>query len=133
MLPNEAKIVVAQMEEAAAKADPSSPESRREQEARMKAWGEQFKLRVRDELVAELQQLPLEQQAVLAGELLEDLTRRKAHASIIKRLQTSGWNHNLVRGEMVKFYGLRSRGERWDEPTAEQMLQVAAAMPHASA
>lgn len=126
MLPNEAKIVIAQMEEAAAKADPSSPESRREQDARMKAWGEQFKQRVRDELVAELQQLPIEQQAVIAGELLDDLVRRNAHASIVKRLQTSGWNHNLVRGEMVKFYGLRSRGDRWDEPTAEQLLQVAA-------
>lgn len=132
MLPNEAKIVVAQAEEAAAKADPSSPESRREQDARKKAWGEQYKVRIRDELVAELQQLPLEQQAVLAAELLADLTRRNAHASIIKRLQTSGWNHNLVRGEMVKFYGLRSRGERWDEPTAEQLLQVAAEAPHAS-
>lgn len=92
----------------------------------MKEWSDKFKTRIREELVAELQALPVEQQAVIAGELLEDLTRRNAHASIVKRLQTSGWNHNLVRGEMVRFYGLRSRGEGWDQPTAEQLLQVAA-------
>ena len=126
MLPSEAKVVVAKIEEEAARADPTSPESRREQEARMKDWNDKFKTRIREELTSELQALPVEQQAVIAGELLEDLTRRNAHASILKRLQTSGWNHNLVRGEMVRFYGLRSRGEGWDQPTAEQLLQVAA-------
>jgi len=126
LLPTEAKIVVAKKEEAAARADPSSPESRREQDQRMKVWAEQFKARIRNEVIGELEGLPLEQQERLAAELLEDLIRRKAHPSILKRLQTSGWAHNMVRQEMVKFYAVRTRGSSWDEPTTEQLLQIAA-------
>ena len=54
--------------------------------------------------------------------LLADMERRNAHPSIRKRLQTSGWQHPLVRPEMLRFYAVATHGEAWDQPSAEQLL-----------
>jgi hypothetical protein len=59
-------------------------------------------------------------------ELLADMERRNAHPSIRKRLQTSGWQHPMVRPEMLRFYAIATHGDGWDQPSAEQLLAIAA-------
>jgi hypothetical protein len=51
-----------------------------------------------------------------------------AHPSLIKRMQTSGWDHNLVRHLMVDYFAKATLGEAWDKPTTEQLLEVASQM-----
>jgi hypothetical protein len=50
---------------------------------------------------------------------------RKVHPSILKRLVTSGWQHPMVLGEMVRFYAVGSIGADWDRPQPEDLLAIA--------
>jgi hypothetical protein len=72
-------------------------------------------------------------QADLVLELLADMDRRNVHPSLRKRLHTSGWQHPMVRLEMVRFYAAAVHGEGWDRPSAEQLLAIAAEIPEDAA
>jgi hypothetical protein len=111
---------------AAALSDPQSPAARDLQAKRQARWLAEWVNRRREEVAAELAALSTRAQDSLVEELLADMERRNAHPSIRKRLQTSGWQHPMVRPEMLRFYAAATHGERWDQPTAEHLLAIAA-------
>lgn len=46
---------------------------------------------------------------------------------LVKRFDTSGWNHPMVRERFVKFLGLKLIGPDWFKPSSDDILTVAAA------
>lgn len=111
---------------AAAKADPQSPESRDQQAKRQARWLAEWVRRRQEQCAADIASLSTERQQALVSDLLAHLESRGAHPSVSKRLRTSGWQHPMVRHEMLKFFGVATYGEEWDKPTAEQLLAIAA-------
>jgi hypothetical protein len=45
-----------------------------------------------------------------------------------KRLDASGWQHRMVVGAFIKFYGQSVLGEQWDKPRPDDILKIAAEM-----
>lgn len=126
LMPGEAERSQARAEEQQAKADPRSAESREQQAKRQTRWAEEWIRRRREQVVDQIAALSDDAQASLVQDLLEDMERRQVHPSIRKRLQTSGWQHPMVLTEMVRYFAVGSLGEQWDQPTPQQLLQIAA-------
>ncbi|MBT9505028.1 MAG: RepB family plasmid replication initiator protein [Burkholderiaceae bacterium] len=89
------------------------------------AWREEWQRRQREKVVGLLQEQSEESIKELEAALLEEMEERNAHPSLIKRLQASGWNHQLVRHLMIDFYAQAALGEEWDSPTPENLLDIA--------
>lgn len=75
-------------------------------------------------IAAQLDNLSPQAEADLVEGFAQDLIRADKHPSIIKRLQQSGWRHQMVRHLMIDFYAAQLLGPTWDQPTAEQLLEV---------
>lgn len=99
--------------------------SRDQQAARRARWQLEWTRRANERCASAIAELSAPQQQELVGQLLETLRGRDAHPSIIKRLSTSGWQHPMVRHEMLRFFGEATFGVGWDRPTAEQLLEIA--------
>lgn len=96
-------------------------------DARRRArWSEEWLRRRREAIVAQIDALGEQAQQELVEALQADMAQRNVHPSIRKRLLTSGWQHTMVVHEMVRFFARASIGETWDQPTAEQLLAIAA-------
>ena len=126
LMPGESKRIAAQREVEAAKQDPRSAASREVQAGRQARWIEAWQRERRDRIIEEIDAFSDDARVELVKGLLADMERRNVHPSIRKRLQTSGWKHQLVVHEMVRHYAQAAHGEAWDQPTAEQILEVAA-------
>lgn len=108
---------------------PAAPATRQEVQARRQArWHAQWLRRRREQLIDELTRLAPQAQAALAAGLLDDMHARGVHPSIQKRLASSGWQHPMVLPEMLRFYAVGAHGAQWDQPSAEQLLAIAAEM-----
>ena len=90
--------------------------------AALEGWTAEWVSRRRALLVAEFEALSSEDQAEWVARLRAHLAERGAHPSIRKRLETHGWKHQLVAGELIKFY----KGADWDKPSSEELLAIAA-------
>ncbi|WP_084267673.1 replication initiation protein [Azohydromonas lata] len=93
---------------------------------RQARWVEAWLRRRREHVVDDIAALSPEAQAELCEQLLADMQARQVHPSIRKRLQTSGWQHPLVLPEMVRWYAQGTHGPAWDQPTPQQLLEIAA-------
>ena len=93
---------------------------------RQARWVEVWLRRRRERVVDDIAALSAEAQAALCEQLLADMEARQVHPSIRKRLQTSGWQHPLVLPEMVRWYAQGVHGPGWDQPTPQQLLEIAA-------
>lgn len=93
---------------------------------RQAKWTEEWMQRRRAAITEEILAMSAEAQARLSADLLADMDARNAHPSIRRRLQVSGWHHPMVRPEMVRWYARGAHGERWDKPTPQQLLEIAA-------
>ncbi len=111
---------------AAAREDTRSPAARELQARRQARWLAEWVNRRREQVAREIEALSPEAQQGLVAELLADMDRRQVHPSIRKRLHASGWQHPMVRTEMLRFYAQATHGPAWETPTAEQLLAVAA-------
>lgn len=89
------------------------------------AWREEWLRRQREKVVGALQEQSEESLAEIEAALLRDMEARNAHPSLIKRLQTSGWNHPFVRHLMIDFYAKSTISEDWDKPKIEELLDIA--------
>jgi hypothetical protein len=96
------------------------------QDRRRAKWVEEWMRRRRDALADEIAAMGDEAQQQLVDALQADMAARNVHPSIRKRLQTSGWQHAMVLHEMVRFFAKATVGDHWDQPTSEQLLDVAA-------
>lgn len=89
------------------------------------AWREEWLRRQRDKVIGLLKEQSNESIRDLESSLLEEMESRNAHPSLIKRLQGSGWDHQLIRHLMIDFYAKGALGEAWDKPTTDELLDIA--------
>jgi len=105
----------------------AAPMLAREQRVKRQArWVEEWLRRRRADIVAAIEALSPEAQQSLVDGLETDMAERQIHPSIRKRLHASGWRHPLVLPEMLRYFAAGSIGEDWDQPTSEQLLEIAA-------
>lgn len=105
------------------------PINNKKRENAVKAsWQEEWLRRQRVQATQMLRALSPDVIEDLSAQLLEHMISSNAHPSLIKRMQTSGWDHNLVRHLMVDYFAKATLGEAWDKPTTEQLLEVASQM-----
>ena len=90
--------------------------------AALEGWTAEWVSRRRVLVVAEFEALSVEAQAEWVGRLRTHLIERGAHPSIRKRLDSHGWKHQLVAGELIRFF----KGADWDKPTPQELLAIAA-------
>ena len=95
---------------------------------RQARWRDEWVRRRRERIIAELTDMAAEPMADLVAELLSDMELRNVHPSIRKRLREAGWTHPLAQQEMIRYYAAGAHGENWDQPTTEQLLQIASEM-----
>lgn len=88
----------------------------------MEGWTSEWVGRQRAQAIAELDALPAATQADWIERLRAHLADRGAHPSVRKRLETNGWKHPMVAGEMIRFF----KGADWDKPSPQDLLAVAA-------
>lgn len=106
----------------------ASAVDRKKENAVKAAWMEEWMRRQRAQVTQMLRQLSVEAISELSEQLLQKMQEMKAHPSLIKRMQTSGWDHNLVRHLMIDYFARASLGESWDKPSTEQLLEIASQM-----
>lgn len=89
------------------------------------AWNEEWVKRQKAKVTDMLLQMSEDGVAELTTALILSMEQSNAHPSLIKRLQTSGWNHPLVKHFMISFYAKAALGEDWDKATSEDLLEIA--------
>ncbi|MFP5476474.1 MAG: replication initiation protein [Gammaproteobacteria bacterium] len=102
--------------------------AREQQSQRRQRWQAEWIRRANERCLSAIEQLSEETQHELEGQLMLALQGRGAHPSIIKRLGSSGWQHPMVRQEMLRFFGDATFGPGWDKPSAEDLLEIATEM-----
>lgn len=117
--------------QSSAQADALSLVNRELQSKRRARWLAEWTRRRQEKCSADIEALSAERQKELEEALLHALRERNAHPSITKRLATSGWQHPMVRHEMLRYFGAATYGEQWDRPTADQLLAIAAELGEA--
>ena len=90
--------------------------------AALEGWTAEWVSRRRALVVAEFEALSIDVQAEWVGRLRTHLIERSAHPSIRKRLDSHGWKHQLVAGELIRFF----KGADWDKPSPQELLAIAA-------
>jgi len=80
--------------------------------AALEGWTAEWVSRRRALVVAEFESLPTDVQDEWVGRLRTHLIERGVHPSVRKRLDSHGWKHQLVAGELIKFF----KGADWDKP-----------------
>lgn len=89
----------------------------------MEGWTAEWVSTRRALVISEFEALSAAKQAEWIERLRAHLEERGAHPSVRKRLETSGWKHPMVAGELIKFF----KGADWDRPSSEELLALAAA------
>ena len=128
LMPGEAAKIQMKVQAAEARKDPASPENRETAAKRQTKWTEEWLRQRRQAIIDDLNALSDDEQAGICSALLADMEGRGVHPSIRKRLLKSGWQHQMVVAEMVRYYAVGTIGEHWDKPTSEQLLDIAARM-----
>jgi len=90
--------------------------------AAVEGWTSEWVSRRRAAVVKEFEALPAEEQAEWVRKLRAHLVERAVHPSIRKRLESHGWKHQLVAGELIRFF----KGADWDKPSSHDLLTIAA-------
>jgi hypothetical protein len=102
------------------RADPAP--SRALATAALEGWTSEWVGKRRAMVVAEFEALAPEVQAEWVDRLRAHLAERGVHPSIRKRLETHGWKHPMVAGELIRFF----KGADWDTPPPQELLAIAA-------
>jgi hypothetical protein len=90
--------------------------------AAVERWTAEWVSRRRALAVGEFESLPIDRQTEWVDRLRSHLAERGAHPSVRKRLETHGWKHQLVAGELIRFF----KGPDWDKPNPQDLLSIAA-------
>ena len=107
----------------AASSDPAvSPESLQKHRA---AWTDEWLRRRKDSVRQGFLALEEAQQHGLIDAFRQEL-KASAQTQLLKRLDSSGWQHRMVLVAFTKFYALRVIGDGWDKPSADDILAIAA-------
>jgi hypothetical protein len=127
LMPAEASRVQRRAAERDAATQPAALEgaSREQQDKRSARWLAEWTRRRHEQCAAAIEALGRDRQQELVQGLLQVLHDRQAHPSMTKRLATTGWQHPLVRHEMLRYFGAATYGDGWDKPRAEDLLAIA--------
>ena len=90
--------------------------------AALEGWTAEWVSARRAQVLAEFEALALQTQADWVQRLRVHLYERGAHPSIRKRLDSHGWLHPIVAGELIRFF----KGSDWDKPPPQELLTIAA-------
>ena len=90
--------------------------------AALEGWTTEWVSRRRALVVAEFEALSADVQAEWIERLRAHLLERGVHPSIRKRLESHGWKHQMVAGELIRFF----KGADWDKPSQQELLAIAA-------
>lgn len=93
---------------------------------RQAKWLEEWLRRRREELRREFSELPEAEQARWVAGYREQLQARRS--PLVRRLDASGWSHQMVVADFLKFYAQRTIGDHWDKPGSDELLRLAAEM-----
>lgn len=112
-----------------AKAAATSPMAKQitadEMKKRRAAWTETWLRTRKTDLLRGFEELTsLEQERILA-DFRNELQANQPH--FLRRFDTSGWNHGMIRETFLKFLGMQLIGPDWFKPSADDILAVAAA------
>ena len=88
-------------------------------------WNDEWMRRQRAKVTEMLLEQSDEAIEELTAALMDSMRQANAHPSLIKRLQTSGWSHPLVKHLMLDFYARAALGENWDKASSEDLLEIA--------
>jgi len=89
------------------------------------AWRDEWIKRQKAKVISLINELSPESIAELELNLCRALEAKDPHPSVIKRLQSNGWDHPLVRHFMIDFYAKAAIGDDWDKPSTEDLLDIA--------
>jgi hypothetical protein len=89
------------------------------------SWRDEWLRRKKAAVVGSIQGLSDDVVRELEAGLIAELVAKNAHPSLIKRLQSNGWDHPMVRHLMVDYYATGAHGEGWDQPSTEELLDIA--------
>jgi hypothetical protein len=117
-----ARVVKQAGPQPAAAAQGVSPESLQKHRA---AWTDEWLRRRKDRLREGFQELRQAEQHDLIEAFRQEL-KSNSQVQLLRRLDTSGWQHRMVLAAFTKFYALREIGENWDKPSADDILAIAA-------
>jgi hypothetical protein len=106
----------------AAEGEADTPATNAVAVAALEGWTSEWVSKRRAQVIAEFDALAPESQADWVDRLRAHLDERGVHPSIRKRLESHGWKHPLVAGEMIRFF----KGSDWDKPTPQDLLAIAA-------
>ena len=89
------------------------------------AWTDEWLRRLKDRLRKGFEELGEDERQRLIEAFRQEL-KTSAQTQLLKRLDSSGWQHRMVLAAFTKFYATRVIGEHWDKPSADDILAVAA-------
>lgn len=110
--------------------DLSSELTQEELKKHRAAWTDEWLRRRKDRLRLGFQELGESAQQELLGEFRRGL-KESSQSQLLKRFDSSGWQHRLVLAAFTKFYAVRVLGEDWDKPTSDDILAIAAELVNA--
>ena len=82
---------------------------------------EEWLRRKKDELRSLFQEHPETEQAELLTKFRDSLPAQ----ALVKRFDTSGWNHRMIRDIFATFLGQTWHGAEWNKPTPDELLALA--------
>lgn len=100
-------------------------ENKRKQTEIRASWNEEWLRRQRAKVTKMLLDKSKIEIDELTNALLNAMHQANAHPSLIKRLQTSGWEHPLVKSLMIDFFATKALGEDWQMASPEVLLEIA--------
>ncbi len=89
------------------------------------AWTDEWLRRRKDGLQQAFQELDEVPQREILETFRQEL-KITSHQQFLKRFDTSGWQHRMVRDAFTKYLGVRNIGKDWDKPTPDEILAIAA-------
>ena len=100
--------------------------SEEEMKKRKAAWTEIWLRARKDDLVRGFSELSDPEKTRLLEEFRADLAKSKI-PHLLKRFETAGWNHPMIKGTFEKFLGVRLIGPDWFKPSSDDILAIAVA------
>lgn len=89
------------------------------------AWTDEWLRRRREGLRRGFEELPEWARAEHLAAFRQDL-QTASEVQMLKRYDSSGWQHRLVAQRFMRFFGGRAIGQDWDKPTSDDILEIAA-------
>ncbi len=103
----------------------TAAESAKKQSELKAEWSDEWLRRQKARVVSMIRALSDDSVRKLETDLAAELEANQAHPSLIKRLQSHGWDHQMVRHLVIDSYARAAIGDDWDSPPIEELLDIA--------